>query len=89
MDIKLFNEVSWGGNMLAPIVDWALREIGSSHNFELIENPNILSDMNIKKTPAIMVNGKIVLEGRIPSGIEMIEILEKSFGESKLKTKKE
>lgn len=83
MDIRLFNEVSWGGNLLAPVVDWALKEIGSSYKFELFENPIILGEMNIRKTPAMMVNGKIVLEGRIPSGIEMIQILKKSFEEGK------
>ena len=79
MDIKLFNEVSWGGNLLAPVVDWALRELKLSYTFELIENPTILQEMNITKTPAMMINGEIVLEGRIPSGLEMISILKKSF----------
>lgn len=83
MDIKLFNEVSWGGNLLAPIVDWALKELKSNYSFELFENPIILSEMNIRKTPAMMINGKIVLEGRIPSGVEMIDILKKSFEENK------
>ena len=89
MDIKLFNEVSWGGNLLAPIVDWALKEIGKDYKFELIENPSILSEMNITKTPAIMINGEILLEGRIPSGGEMIDILERSFKEVNSKPKKE
>lgn len=71
MDIKLFNEVSWGGNKLAPVVDWALRE------------------MNIGKTPAMMINGEIVLEGRIPSGPEVLYILKRSLEEKESQVKKE
>ena len=89
MDIKLLNEVSWGGNLLAPVVDWALRELKLDYNFELIENPIILQEMNIKKTPAMVINGDVVLEGRIPSGPEIIEILKESFENIRAQSEKE
>ena len=79
MDIKLLNEVCWGGNKLAPIVVEALKRMNLNYRYELIENPKILSELGINKTPAMMINGKIVLEGRVPNFLEMIEILNKAF----------
>lgn len=63
MDIKLINEVSWGGNLLAPVVHLALKEMKIKHNLELIETDNALEEFGISKTPAMMINGNIVLEG--------------------------
>jgi len=54
----------------------ALKELKLSYKFELIETPSILNEMGIRKTPAMMINGDIILEGRIPSIIEMKKILE-------------
>ena len=61
----------------------------SNYNFELIENPIILREMNIGKTPAMMINGEVVLEGRIPSGPEVLYILKRSLEEKESQVKKE
>ena len=45
--------------------------------------------MNIGKTPAMMINGEIVLEGRIPSGPEVLYILKRSLEEKESQVKKE
>lgn len=76
MDIKLLTEVSWGGNKLAPIVDEALKMLKWNYKYELIENPKILAKLGIKNSPAMIVNDKIIIEGRIPNVLQMIEILE-------------
>lgn len=81
MDIKLYNEVSWGGNKLAPIVDAALESMNLNYRYELIENPKILAEMGITNTPAMVVNGNIVIQGRVPNVLEMIDILEKAFSD--------
>lgn len=81
MDIKLYNEVSWGGNKLAPIVDAALESMNLNYRYELIENPKILAEMGITNTPAMVVNGNIVIQGRVPNVLEMINILEKAFND--------
>ena len=75
MDIKLLTEVSWGGNKLAPIVDEALKMMKLNYRYELIENPKILSQLGINKSPAMIINDKIIIEGRIPNVLQMIEIL--------------
>lgn len=76
MDIKLLTEVSWGGNKLAPIVDEALKMLKWNYSYELIENEKILSQLGIKKSPAMIVNDKIIIQGRVPNVLQMIEILE-------------
>lgn len=76
MDIKLLTEVSWGGNKLAPIVDEALKMLNLNYRYELIENENILAQLGIKKSPAMIVNSKIIIQGRVPNVLEMVEILE-------------
>lgn len=63
MDIKLLNVVSWGGNPLGPIVYSALQEMGVKYNLELIEGDNLFENYGIKDTPAMIINGDIVLEG--------------------------
>lgn len=83
MEIKLLNQVSWGGNQLAPVVDWALKELNLNYDFELIENDELLKELNIDKSPAMMINGKIVLKGRIPSPKEVKAILEKEILKNK------
>ena len=50
-----------------------------NYKFELIETPSILNEMGITKTPAMMINGDIILEGKIPSVLEMIKILKMVF----------
>lgn len=47
-----------------------------NYKYELIENPRILEDLGIKKSPAMIVNDKIIIEGWIPNVLQMIEILE-------------
>ncbi len=76
MEIKLLTEVSWGGNKLAPIVDGALKMMKKNYTYELIENPKILRELGIKKSPAMIVNDIIIIEGRVPNVLQMVEILE-------------
>lgn len=75
MDIKLLTEVSWGGNKLAPIVDEALKFLKWNYKYELIENEKLLSSYGIKKSPAMIINNEIIIEGIVPNVIEMVEIL--------------
>ncbi len=61
---------------MAPIVDEALKMLKWNYKYELIENPKILAKLGIKNSPAMIVNDKIIIEGRIPNVLQMIEILE-------------
>lgn len=75
MNIKLLNQVSWGGNPLAPIVYSALRDMNIKYDIELIESDNLFEDFGIKNTPAMIINGNVVLEGHIPSIITIKDII--------------
>lgn len=76
MDIKLLTEVSWGGNKLAPIVDEALKILKWNYKYELIENEKQLENLGIKKSPAMIIDGNIIIQGIVPNVLEMIRILE-------------
>lgn len=65
------------------MVHWALKEMNLNYEFELIENKSILKKLGITKTPAMMINGKIVIEGRIPPLKEVKEILKREILEKK------
>lgn len=52
-----------------------------NYKYELIENPKIIAQLGITEYPAMIVNNKIVIHGRVPNILEMIEILKKSFNE--------
>lgn len=78
MDIKLINEVSWGGNPLAPVVHLALEQLGIKHSLELIETDHGEERFGIKKTPAMIINGKIALQGRIPPLSDIKKIIQDS-----------
>ena len=75
MNIKLINEVSWGGNPLAPLVHMVLSEMKIKHNLELIETDKALKKFGIKNTPAMIIDKKVVIEGTIPSMLVIKDII--------------
>lgn len=81
MDIKIFEEVGWGHSKLAVVVDAALRKLGMNYRFEIIANPRFFPRYNISTSPAITIDGEIVLEGYEPSLDEMIKLLGKKISQ--------
>ncbi|WP_120170017.1 thioredoxin family protein [Thermohalobacter berrensis] len=57
------------------MVDEALNRLGSDEDFEIIGDVPTIAKMRVKQTPALVVNDKILFEGRIPSLDEVIEKL--------------
>lgn len=45
------------------------------YHYELIESENLLDDYGIKSTPAMIINGDLVFEGRVPPITEIKDIL--------------
>lgn len=45
------------------------------YDIELIESDNLFEDFGIKNTPAMIINGNVVLEGHIPSIITIKDII--------------
>ena len=83
MDIKILEEVCWGGSKLAPIVDAALQQLNLNYRFEIRANPKEILKFGIAKTPSLVVNGKVVFEGKVPSILEMPDILLEAFKQAK------
>jgi len=44
---------------------------------EIIGNPNLFQNYSVLNPPALIINGKIVVEGYVPLLKDMIEIIEK------------
>lgn len=78
MDMKILEEVHWGYSKLAVVVDGALRKLGYNHRFQIIANPNDFPNYGVSKTPALIIDDKIVIEGRVPTILEMVEILKEA-----------
>lgn len=77
MDIKILEEVYWGYSKLAVVVDAALKKLNYNYKFQIIASPYEISKYNISKTPALIVNNQIIVEGEVPSVLDMMDILGK------------
>lgn len=79
MDIKILEQICWGGSKLAPIVDAALEQLGFDYDFEIVSSLPEIVEYGVSKTPALVVNGEIIFEGIVPSILEMPDILKKAL----------
>lgn len=76
MDVKILEEVFWGYSKLAVVVDSAFKKLNLNYNFEIIGNPNLFKNHKIENPPALIINGKILVEGYVPDLEELIDIIE-------------
>lgn len=53
----------------------AIEKLGLNETYEIIANPRFFNRYNINKSPAMIIDGKVVIEGYEPSLAEMIFIL--------------
>lgn len=58
--------------MLAPVVNLALKEMNLKCDLELFETDNAFEEFGVKKTPAMIIDGEIVLEGK-PYSLDMVK----------------
>ncbi len=61
----------------------ALIRLGYDYDYEIIVSLKDIIEYGVSKTPALVVNGKVVFEGKVPSIIEMPDILEEAFNNLK------
>ncbi len=57
------------------VADAALRKLGVTCNIEIIGNTLKFHEYSIQKSPALLIDGKVVLEGYEPSLEEMMDII--------------
>lgn len=62
-------------NLLTRHAEAAAREIGASYDLEKITDMNQIIDAGIIRTPALAVDDRIVVEGKVPSANELKQYL--------------
>ncbi len=67
MDIKILEQVCWGGSKVAPIVDEALTELNLDDDFEIVSDLGAILEYEVSKLPALVIDGEVKLEGTVPS----------------------
>ncbi|MTI71203.1 MAG: thioredoxin family protein [Firmicutes bacterium] len=62
---------------LAPIVNGAIEKLKlKKYNLEIIGDEKRIKYLGVKKLPALIINDKIHIEGRLPSLKEVIKIIQ-------------
>ena len=64
---------------LAEVTDACASELGMDHNIEKVTDIMEIVNAGVMQTPAVVVDGKILHEGSVPSKDEMKQILQKNF----------
>ncbi|MBP8849425.1 MAG: TM0996/MTH895 family glutaredoxin-like protein [Breznakibacter sp.] len=55
----------------------AVAEVGADANISKVEDIVEIMKFNVMATPALVVNGKVEIKGRVPSNDEIKEVLKK------------
>jgi small redox-active disulfide protein 2 len=75
MDIKVLGPGCRNCRRLADHVDQALASAGISATVEKIEDIERLVSFGVTSTPALMVDGEVVMAGRVPAPSQIVELL--------------
>lgn len=73
MEIRVFGEASKCKGALK-LIKRTVRELGIEAKVEHIEDYSRMCDLGLLMTPAIMVDGRLVLEGRTPTKEELVRV---------------
>jgi small redox-active disulfide protein 2 len=75
MDIKVLGPGCRNCRRLADHVDQALASAGISATVEKVEDIERLVSFGVTSTPALMVDGEVVMAGRVPAPSQIVELL--------------
>jgi small redox-active disulfide protein 2 len=64
---------------LAEVTDACASELGMDYNIEKVTDLTEIINAGVMQTPAVVVDGKILHEGSVPSKDEMKQILQKNL----------
>ena len=67
---------------MKPIVDEAVRRLQLKAEVKLVCYPAEIKQQGIQQQPALMVNGQIVVQGKVPSIFTMPDILQNALHET-------
>jgi small redox-active disulfide protein 2 len=75
MKFKIFGSGCTKCSLLAAHAETAAQELGISYELEKVTDINSIIDAGVMHTPALAVNDKIVIEGKVPSAEKIKEFL--------------
>ncbi len=78
MEIKVLGTGCTNCKTLEKMVYNALSELDIAANVEKVEDIVQIMSYGIMRTPGLVINGKVIVSGRIPSAKELKEIIEKN-----------
>jgi len=78
MEIKVLGTGCSNCKTLEKTVITALAEMNITADVEKVEDIQKIISYGIMRTPGLVINGKVVLSGRLPSLKEVKEIIEKN-----------
>ncbi|HNW90084.1 MAG TPA: thioredoxin family protein [Bacteroidales bacterium] len=79
MDIKVLGTGCPNCKTLEKAVHMTLEELNINANVEKVEDIVKIMSYGIMRTPGLVIDGKVVISGRVPSMKELKEIIEKNI----------
>ena len=79
MEIKVLGTGCSNCKTLEKSVINAVAELGVNANIEKVEDIQKIMSFGIMRTPGLVINGKVVLSGRVPNIKELKEIILKNI----------
>lgn len=76
MEIRVFGPGCYRCQTLAERTGDAVRELGIDANIEEIHDPMAIAALGIMTTPALVVNGRLVMAGQVPTVPHLEELLQ-------------
>ncbi len=61
---------------LAQNVEAALGEVDTDVTFEKVTDVDTILEMGVMITPALVIDGKVISKGKVPSVEELVELIE-------------
>jgi small redox-active disulfide protein 2 len=75
MKLKIYGSGCAKCNLLTQHAETAARELGMDYDLEKVTDMNAIIEAGIMRTPALAVDDRIVVEGKVPSANELRTIL--------------
>jgi len=75
MKLQIFGSGCQKCDLLAQHTEIAVRDLGIDYTIEKVSDMNAIIDAGVMRTPALRVNGRIVVEGAVPSAEKIKTLL--------------
>lgn len=80
MDIKVLGPGCKNCVTLDRIAHQVVDELGISANFEKVEDYAAIASYGVMSTPALVLDGKVILSGRVPTTNHLKELISAELG---------